>query len=226
MPVRGLFLDLYGTLTDGDSEVIASACREVVRDLDLPVPATDFAVAWGRHIWALAGAARREDFRTLADLQADSLVLAVRDLGADVDPRPYVDQLERHWRRPTPHPDVVPFLRQLRVPVCIVSNADRDNAERALEHIGVPARHLVTSEDARSYKPNPEIFRLAFEVTGWSPQDTMHVGDSRHGDVAPARALGLTAGLIRRHSSPWEPGGERAHHEFDHLAELLDFLHR
>jgi 2-haloacid dehalogenase/putative hydrolase of the HAD superfamily len=224
--IRGLFLDLYGTLTAGDRDAIGEACAAAVRDEDLPVEPGELALLWGRCIWELAGRCRHETFRSMAQLQADSLVQAGALLGAAIDPWPYVCVLEAHWRRPRAHPDVLPFLRSVPVPVCIVSNADRDNARSALEHMGISPAFVVTSEDARSYKPNLDIFALALEATGWLPCETMHLGDSPHGDVTPARRAGLTACLVRRRCRPWDPGGEQAHHEFGGLLEALEVLNR
>ena len=55
----------------------------------------------------------------------------------------------------------------------------------------------VTSVDVGQYKPHPAMFELALSELHLTPPEAVMVGNSRAADVAPAKALGLRAVLIR-----------------------------
>ena len=57
---------------------------------------------------------------------------------------------------------------------------------------------MVSSESARSYKPEPRIFEAALALTGWSADRVVHVGDSLHSDIGGAHAAGLKAAWVNR----------------------------
>ena len=68
----------------------------------------------------------------------------------------------------------------------------------AIEKHGLRFEAVISSEDARCYKPDPGIFRMAIETLGVKPQRVMHVGDSLHSDIAGAAALGIKTTWLRR----------------------------
>ena len=114
--------------------------------------------------------------------------------GVTLDPLPYVRRLSEYWRDPPLQPEAREFLQRCAadgqhggaarcLPICIVSNADRADVDAALGRLelrvgaGFHVAALVTSEDARSYKPHREIFELALRQTGWRRDRVLHIGD-------------------------------------------------
>jgi 2-haloacid dehalogenase/putative hydrolase of the HAD superfamily len=89
-------------------------------------------------------------------------------------------------------------LGRIRLPICLVSNADDADLLGAIRQGGLRFDHVVTSQQARCYKPHPDIFRRALRQTGWPAGAVLHVGDSLHSDVAGAHAAGLRAIWVRR----------------------------
>jgi len=57
---------------------------------------------------------------------------------------------------------------------------------------------IITAEQARSYKPSPHNFRLAFERIGVPPHRILHVAQSLFHDIAPAGLLGLSTVWVNR----------------------------
>ncbi len=224
MELDGLFLDLYGTLTDGDRRAVETVCADVVRDHGLGMTAHELSLAWGDLFFAEIEVANDERFLTLFDLEIKTLTDITSRLGVTVEPEPYVRKLERYWQDPPIHPEVADFFRQCRTPVCIVSNADRADAESALARHSIEVAGLVTSEDARSYKPAPRIFEMALERTGWRADRVMHVGDSLHSDVGGAIAAGLRSGWVNRAHRIYDVGTERPDHEFEDLQGLAELI--
>jgi 2-haloalkanoic acid dehalogenase type II len=126
--------------------------------------------------------------------------------------------------------ETLSLLRHSGLHVGIVSNIDDDYLEPMLERSGLLA-HLdawLSSERARSCKPDPAIFQQALEQTGAPAEQVLFVGDSPEHDIAGARALGMTTVLIREEGAvPPGAGAGRAaepHHTIEQLPELLPLL--
>ncbi len=98
----------------------------------------------------------------------------------------------------------------------IISNVDDDLFVFSQQRLQTQFDWIITAQQARSYKPSPNNFRVAFERirlppsasgglppsgSGGLPQDKiLHVAQSLFHDIAPARALGLsTVWVNRRH---------------------------
>ena len=50
---------------------------------------------------------------------------------------------------------------------------------------------MITAQQARSYKPSPDNFRLALERIGEPAGKVLHCAKSLYHDVPPAKALGM-----------------------------------
>ncbi|MDR1689565.1 MAG: hypothetical protein LBS21_13290 [Clostridiales bacterium] len=68
------------------------------------------------------------------------------------------EELFNYWVKPDIFEDTFLFLEQNPLPVCIVSNIDRNDILRAIKHHGMAFENVVTSEDAKSYKRSPKYF--------------------------------------------------------------------
>jgi 2-haloacid dehalogenase len=198
MNLDGLFIDMYGTLTTGDKAAVEAVCRNVVRDTGAILSAPELAILWGERFLAELEACNGDAFQTLFGLESDSLVRTLAAQHVTADPAPYVAQLAEYWRNPPLQPEVREFLAACPAPLCIVSNADRADLLAALDRLEVRVAGVITSEDARSYKPHTAIFEAALERTGWRRDRVLHIGDSLHSDIAGARAAGLRSAWINR----------------------------
>ena len=196
----------------------------MVDDLGLPLPAEDFAIRWGEQFFSLVDRSNHDDFRTLVECEHESLRATVATFGRRIDTEPYVRILEDYWRAPPIHGDVLDAVARLPLPVCIVSNADAAAAHAAIAAHGLRFDHIVTSEDARCYKPCPAIFEYALQRTGWRRERVVHVGDSLHSDIAGAHAAGLRSAWICRDERIHDIGSCTPHHRFCDLLGLVDLF--
>lgn len=84
--------------------------------------------------------------------------------------------------------------------------------------------HRVTSQDARAYKPRPEMFTAALALLELGPDEVIHVGDSLSGDVAGALRLGIPVAWVNRSRRPAPSAGPRPTCEVSDLRQLLPLL--
>jgi 2-haloacid dehalogenase/putative hydrolase of the HAD superfamily len=220
--VAAVLLDFYGTLVGGDEPVIAQACEKVEATAAAPVSPGDVARSWSEGFTrACEGSGAR--FTGQRAAAHASLVRTLELVRSSADPDDVVGDLVAYWRRPPLLDDARDFLRRIDRPVCIVSNIDRRDLEAALDHHGLVFEHVVTSDDVRSYKPQPEIFRHAMATLGVDGDDLLHVGDSLGSDVAGANGVGIPVAWVNRRARP-RPARTHLWAEVAHLGELAELL--
>lgn len=221
MELDGIFLDFYGTLTGGDRQAVESVCERIVSDASLSISAYELSVTWGERFLNSLDFAGGTSFKTLFDLEIQTLRDTMQALGAEVDAVVYARQLREYWESPPLQPEVKEFLSAVRFPICIVSNADRADIIAALRKNDISVDYVITSEDARSYKPNRQIFDMALSETGWRRDRVIHVGDSLHSDIGGAIVAGIKNGWLNRAHRIHDIGTHQPDHEFEDLLGLL-----
>lgn len=224
MELDGIFLDLYGTLTTGDRQAVETTCEQIVKDTVVKISGYDLSIVWGNKFFNALESCNGPDFLTLFDLEKKTLTDTMHGLDISIDPEPYCRMLVEYWQNPPLQPEVKDFLAHCPVPICVVSNADTADAAAALAGHDISLAGLVTSEDARSYKPHPRIFDLAFDKTGWRRDRVIHVGDSLHSDVGGAMAAGIRSGWLNRSHRIHDIGTHTPDHELQDLNDLIKLV--
>jgi FMN phosphatase YigB (HAD superfamily) len=127
--------------------------------------------------------------------------------------------------------ETVMVLRAAGIRTGIVSYADITVFDALLEQTGLAGLTdvEVCSEMARSCKPDPAIFEMAFDAIDIAPQRAMFVGDSVESDVAGGNRVGMRTVLLTAREFAIG-GGSNADplthpdHRANHLLEVLDLL--
>ncbi len=219
-----VFIDFYGTVTAGDRRAVEETCAGVVQQLGLTLAPAELAVIWGRCFFEAIETANDGAFRNLFDLECATLVATVAPLIGPFDPVPFVTNLKGYWSAPTLQPEAKDALAALDLPVCCVSNADTDDVLAATEQHGLCFDAIVTSEDARSYKPHARIFREALAKLDVAPERVIHVGDSLHSDVGGAKPLGIATAWICREDRIFDVGKGHPDYNIRSLHELCSIV--
>lgn len=219
--LQGLFLDFYGTVVGGDRQAVESACQAVVRDHALPITADELALRWGRAYFRAIESPDGNRFRTLVEIERDTLIETLEPLIGRVDVEPYVAILQDYLAGPPLCSEVREVLAKRRLPICIVSNADDSQIHKAFSKHKLQFEYVVTSESARSYKPARGIFETALRLTGWRPERVIHIGDSLHSDVGGAHAAGLKAAWVCREDRISDIGNEQPDLTWTDLRPML-----
>jgi 2-haloacid dehalogenase len=99
--------------------------------------------------------------------------------------------------------DTVAALRALerRYKLVAISNIDDDLFAATRRHLGVEFADVITAQQAGSYKPSPNNFRVALERLSCSPERLLHAAQSVYHDVVPARSLGISTVWVNRRSA-------------------------
>jgi 2-haloacid dehalogenase len=120
-----------------------------------------------------------------------------------------MDSLAESIRDWPPFPDTTVALRKLKTKykLAIISNIDDDLLAHSLRLMGVPFDHLITAQQAKSYKPSLNNFNLALEKIGLPREKVLHAAESLYHDIAPANELGIANVWVNRRGG--KPGATK-----------------
>jgi 2-haloalkanoic acid dehalogenase type II len=234
--VRAVLFDFGGTLYDYAS--LEAAERESL--LELARWAGIEADA--RTVQRAHREALRRVFRTYLpqpfyyhrDLFRDALVGMLEDLGAAPAPdaldRYRQTQWERHARDFVLRQGVHETLGELRrrgLHLGIVSNIDEDQLAHLIDLAELRPHFdsLLSSEHARSCKPDPSIYEEALRRAGCAADEALFVGDTLLQDIAGANRMGMRSVLLWHREDRDPPAeGVRPRHVIRRIPDVLALL--
>ena len=122
----------------------------------------------------------------------------VNQIGLTDEPSALRGLIRDHWVNAPVFSDARTFFDQCLVPIYVITNNGLPYMEQALRHNGLKAAGVVSADAARAYKPRLEIFDEALRVSGCTPGEAVHIGDSYDTDVVGARIAGIRPVLLLR----------------------------
>ncbi|MET8689182.1 haloacid dehalogenase type II [Streptomyces sp. NPDC004732] len=225
LEIDAVVFDVLGTLVD-EPAGIRAGIRALAPSLD-DSEVEQLLSLWQEHIEReqrnMVEGARPYRASDALDLEAARLVadaVGVEDANA-------VATLAPAGRRLSPWPDTVAGLSRLaeRFPLMGLSNASRSALLELNAYAGLRWHQALSAEDARSYKPDPAVYRLAVAVSGRPPERLLMVA-AHAWDLRAAQQLGLrTAYVARPVGDPPAPSDTFDLHA-DGLADLIEQLVR
>jgi 2-haloacid dehalogenase len=137
-----------------------------------------------------------------------SLDQVLHDVGAEGFDAAARDELTLAWERLPPWPDAAPGLERLarRLTVTTLSNGNRSQQEALIRFGGLPFQRVLSAEDVRHYKPDPEVYQGAASTLGLNVGQVMMVA-AHKGDLRAAQAAGLRAAFVERQLEKGPGGG-------------------
>ncbi len=126
--------------------------------------------------------------------------------------------------------DTLAHLRSREFALCVVSNIDNDYLEPMMKNLELDSHfdHWISSESARSCKPDRRIFEHALVTMERAPEEVLFVGDSRVHDVQGAGRVGIRSVMISEEGGVSHYDDETFDAKPDHtigkLSELVDLV--
>jgi phosphoglycolate phosphatase len=185
--IRSVTLDLDGTLLDSLPD-LAAAANAMLAELDQP----------SRSLHEVRGFVGKG----IADLVRRCLT---EERGYAGDLTAALKVFRRHYaltngREAAPYPGVMEgleLLRELGLPLAVITNKAAEFTDPLLSATGL-APYLsfaISGDSLPEKKPHPLPLLHAAERLNSTPEDNLHVGDSRH-DAEAARAAGCPVALV------------------------------
>lgn len=227
MDIKALTFDVFGTVVDWRSAVIAElSALGAAKGIDGDWAA--FADAWKAcYTPALrkvnAGALPWTNVDRIFREELDALLPQYGLAALDEAER---EHLNRVWCRPQAWPDSVAGLARLktRYTLATLSNGNFAWLVAMAKHCGLPFDCVLTAENARAYKPDPKVYRMAIELLGLAPGETLMVASHNY-DLAAARDHGMrTAFFPRQENGPGQTTDQTADSDWDYVVADLEEL--
>ncbi|WP_336779269.1 HAD family hydrolase [Paenibacillus illinoisensis] len=108
----------------------------------------------------------------------------------------------------------------------LITNGKTDIQYGKIDQLGIRDDFdlIIVSEEAGVKKPDPQIFRLALDHFGLSPEQCIYIGDHPTNDVEGAANVGMNT-IWMKVNQPWQDSiTARPLHSITHLHELLPLL--
>ena len=190
-----LSFDCYGTLVDWESGISAAVAEALLAHGISKTRAEILQLFADAEPRAQSAPSYREYRRVLREVMAT----IGGGLGLRLSPSE-LDCLADTLPRWPVFPDAADALRamQARYRLAIISNVDDDlfaGTARAL-HLDFDA--VITSQQARAYKPARRNFDLAQERMAVERAAWLHIGESLYHDIGPANRLGIASVWVSR----------------------------
>jgi 2-haloacid dehalogenase len=199
MIVQALLFDTYGTLVDWRSSVrdeLAAFGRARGLHHDWNAILADWKACYRPGMDAVNRG--EAPWMTIEQIYRRRLVevLGLRGIAAS---EAEIEHLTRAWWRLRPWPDTVSGLTRLkrRYIVSPLSNASFAGMVHLAKFAGLPWDCVITAENARRYKPHPDVYRTALTLLGLRAEDVMLVAAHNY-DLAAAQALGWRTAFVPR----------------------------
>jgi 2-haloacid dehalogenase len=199
--VQVLAFDIFGTTVDWRTGV-AEQVAEIAAERGVALDAGALTDAWrerylpsmarvrsGERPWAFLDTLHRESLDELLEL------FDVADAFDEASRR----RLVRTWHRLPAWEDVAEGLHRLRrrYTVVALSNGGFALLVRLIKAARLDFDAILSAENARTYKPDPPVYRMAAELLDVAPGQVLMVAAHRW-DLEGARSAGLRTAFVER----------------------------
>lgn len=213
-----LVFDLYGTLLDIGS--VEQACATAT---DQPAALVSL---WRQkqleYVWLRSLMGRYEDFWTVT---GEALEFAAERTGIVLDEVTRA-RLMKAWMTVRAYPETVAALGRFGTRgLAVLSNGIQHMIQASLEESGLDEliEHVISVDEARTYKPSPAVYALAEKHLG-IPRTRLLFVSSNCWDAAGAKAFGLPVAWINRFGAPVDRLGCTPDLVAADLADLADMI--
>lgn len=203
--IKSLFFDFYGTIVHEDS-VIIDEITSIISNTGDGSNKSMIGGYWWKIFQESCMNSYGDSFKTQRKLEIKSLEMTIKKFGSNASADELSKKMFEHWKKPPIFQDAANFLASCSIPYYIVSNIDTDDIIAAIRYHNLKPVKVFTSEDAKSYKPRPDLFEMALKEAKLKPNEVIHVGDSLSSDVAGASSIGINTIWINRNNKSTPEG--------------------
>ena len=210
-----LLFDLDGTLVDSVYEHV-SAWNEALQQEGIYYPSWSIhrRVGMGGEIFLRA---------LLREIGADASASQVKRLG-EIKKKIFMGRISKLQILPGAR-ELLKCLSERKVRWIIATSGGKDEVRPLLKLLRLPSgAQVVTGDDVKKAKPEPDIFLAAANRLGMPLNDCMIIGDSVWDLLAARRAKSLGVGLLCGGYGRAELQGAGAYRVYSDPAELLGHL--
>lgn len=214
--VKALTFDVFGTVVDYRTSII-NELKQLGKDKAVIVDWESFVDKWrGGYAPAMDQVRTGElEWKSIDQLHRMVLDQLVEEFQINDLSESELAHLNRAWHRLEPWPDSVPGLTRLKNKYTLVtlSNGNISLLANMAKHSGLPWDVILSSELAKHYKPDKEVYLMAASLLDLEPDEILMVAAHRY-DLDAAEELGFRTAYLSR---PFEFGPKGKTDEADNM---------
>ena len=222
--ITTVVFDAFGTLFQDTPEHWNAAMGKIIEQQGLDISVAVLNEAWLEACGDFRNTRSdsRYPFQSYNVAWRDAFGKAFRNLGLMGDP----DAAAEFWINDMGGREAYPETKEAleavseKCRVVVLSNADDRFLETALDRLDFAFDASLSSEGARCYKPNPELFLTLLRQLNLSPEEAIYVGDRQYEDVQGAGQVGMGTIWINRTGTEPDPNLRAPDHRIGSLLEL------
>ena len=226
--ITTVIFDMYDTLVLNDRQRWFTTFREIIEEQRLDTDVDHLWQAWREADQEFQSTRLKPDapFQTYRQAWREGFARAFNTLRVSGDPEAAVAKsiTDLAIRSPFPETTQAVTVIQERWRTAVLSNADDAFLLPNLEFLGLQFEAVLSSEGARSYKPEPELFLKMVQRLRVNPEESVYVGDRQFEDVQGATGVGMNAIWINRLNAAPEPNLPKPAYQISSLLELPSLL--
>lgn len=207
--ITTLVFDAFGTLFQDTPEHWDNAMGNIIEQQGLGVSVDTLSETWLEACgdFRTTRSDSRFPFQSYATAWRDAFAEAFRALGLEGDPKAAADYWIGDMGQRDPYPETVAALEAVaeRYRVVVLSNADDSFLDSVLRRLDFQFAAAMSSEGARCYKPNPELFLTLLRQLDVNPEEAAYIGDRQYEDVKGAGQAGMSTVWINRTGAEPDP---------------------
>ena len=222
--ITTVIFDMYETLVENGPHLWQETFGHIIREQDLNVDVDRLWQEWRTaELDFRANRIKPESaFQSYFQGWRECFVRAYEALGLTGDPSAASRKSILDMSLRDPYPETLEALPQVQRQwtTAILSNADDGYLLPNVENIGLDFQAVLSSEEARVYKPQPGLFQEMLHRLDVSPGETIYVGDRQFEDVLGASRAGMRSVWINRTAAPLDPQLPTPDYQISSLLEL------
>ena len=203
--IKAVIFDMYQTLVQDPSGQWRTSFKSIVEEQGLDITAEQLWQGWheSEEQFRLRRTDPSQPFQTYFDAWASGFLAAFESLEIPGDAHAATTRFFTDLSQREPFPETESVVRELQQSyrTAVLSNADDNFLLPNLALLNLDFEVVLSSEMARSYKPQPELFLEMLRRLSLAPEETVYVGDRHYEDAYGAASVGMNAVWIER------PGG-------------------
>jgi len=214
---KAIFFDFGGTLMCAESDNVAHLhmMKEVIQKYNLPASPENIVIKYNSYLFTkemtlLDTDPEEKSFTPLRE----STKKAFKGVLAEYNIRPSNEDyhwfkemyFENHKIYVKLFPETIEIVKHLRnrgsIHIGIISDIDNDYLDFQFNVFGIKEMFdsITTSEEVRSYKPEPKIFQIALNKADCQAEESIIIGDSFKKDIIGGKNMGMTTIWINKFS--------------------------
>ena len=226
--ISTVIFDMYETLVQNPQDEWKHGFEAIILEQGLDIDADQLWREWsaGDSAFRASRVKPATPFRTYYQAWRDCFDHSFAILGISGDADSATSSFISYISNRDPYPETVEAVRavQGRWRTAVLSNADDDYLLPNLELLDLEFEAVLSSEEARVYKPLPGLFRQMLRRLNVAPSESVYVGDRQYEDVQGASEVGISAIWVNRSGASSDPQLPEPAYQIKSLLELPGLL--